>query len=86
MFDYRREEMGIFQVVEIFSEWIIPFLMKKFNKNISCQQSLPQKNCKLLMNHMLTIVQTEEAMKMILSGKPVYAEDHAQIVSAEKKY
>lgn len=84
MFDYRREEMGIFQV-EIFSEWIIPFLMKKFNKKHILSAEFTAEELQAIDESYANYRANEEAMKMILSGKPVYAEDYAQIVSAEKE-
>jgi hypothetical protein len=38
MFDYRREEMGIF-LVEIFTDWIIPYLIKEIQQSTySCSR------------------------------------------------
>lgn len=84
MFDYRREEMGIFQV-EVFTEWIIPFLMSKFNKAHILSAEFTAEELAAIDDSFANYRANEEAMKMILSGKPVYAEDYAQIVSAEKE-
>ena len=84
MFDYRREEMGIFQV-EIFSEWIIPFLMKKFNKKHILSSEFTAEELQAIDESFANYRANEKAMELILSGKPVYAEDYQMIVSAEKE-
>ena len=83
MFDYRREEMGIF-LTEMFNEWIIPFLIKKLNKAHILRAEFSEEELKAIDDSFANYIANEEAIKSILSGKPVYAEDYAKMVAGTK--
>ena len=83
MFDYRREEMGIF-LVEIFTDWIIPYLLKKFNKAHILNAEFTAEELVAIDESYSNYRANEEAMKTMESGTPVYAEDYAKLVEAEK--
>lgn len=83
MFDYRREEMGIFQV-EIFTDWIIPFLLKKFNKAHILAAEFTPDELIAIDDSFANYEANQKVKQMILSGNPVYAEDYAKLVSETK--
>ena len=83
MFDYRREEMGIF-LVEIFTDWIIPYLLKKFNKAHILNAEFTAEELVAIDESYSNYRANEEAIKTMESGTPVYAEDYAKLVEAEK--
>lgn len=82
MFDYRREEMGIFQV-EVFTEWIIPFLIKKFNKPHILAAEFSPEELNQIDKDFGTFQANEKVNKLIDSGKLVYAEDYGAVLEAE---
>lgn len=84
MFDYRREEMGIF-LVEVFTDWVIPYLIKKFNRKHILAAEFTAEELKAIDDSYAKYRANEEAMKTIESGTPVYAEDYAKLVEAEKE-
>lgn len=84
MFDYRREEMGIFQV-EIFTDWIIPFLLKKFNKAHILAAEFTPEELVAIDDSFATYDANEKMKEMILNGTPVYAEDYAKLVASTKE-
>lgn len=84
MFDYRREEMGIF-LVEVFTDWVIPYLIKKFNRKHILAAEFSAEELEAIDTSYANYRANEEAMKIIESGTPVYAEDYAKIVEAEKE-
>lgn len=83
MFDYRREEMGIFQV-EIFTEWIIPFLLKRFNKAHILSAEFTPDELIAIDDSFANYEANQKVKQMILSGNPVYAEDYAKLVAETK--
>jgi len=84
MFDYRREEMGIF-LTELFNDWILPYLIKKINKEHILRAEFSQEELKAIDESFATAEANKEAMDIILSGKPVYREDYDKIVSGYKE-
>lgn len=82
-FDYRREEMGILQV-EIFTDWIIPFLIKKFNKKHILSAEFTNEELSAIDDSYATYSANQQAMDMILSGKPVYESNYEEIVNLNK--
>lgn len=84
MFDYRREEMGIF-LVEIFTDWIIPFLIKKLNKAHILAAEFSAEELQALDENYATFKANETVNKLIENGKVVYAEDYKKLVEAEKQ-
>jgi hypothetical protein len=83
MFDYRREEMGIF-LVEIFTDWIIPYLLKKFNKAHILAAEFSPEELKAIDDSFANYEATMKMKESILSGKPVYAEDYSKLVQETK--
>lgn len=83
MFDYRREEMGIF-LVEIFTDWIIPYLLKKFNKAHILAAEFTPEELKAIDDSFANYDATMKMKESILSGNPVYAEDYAKLVQETK--
>lgn len=84
MFDYRREEMGIF-LVEIFTDWIIPFLIKKLNKAHILAAEFSAEELQALDENYATFRANELVKENILSGKPIYAEDYKGLIDATKE-
>jgi len=83
MFDYRREEMGIF-LTEVFNEWVLPYLIKKLNKGHILRAEFSTEELKAIDDSYSNYVANEKVMKLILSGKPIYAEEYAQVVAGIK--
>ncbi len=83
MFDYRREEMGIF-LVEIFTDWIIPYLLKKFNKAHILAAEFTPEELKMIDDSFSNYQANQKMKEAILAGKPVYAEDYVKMVQETK--
>lgn len=83
MFDYRREEMGIF-LTEVFNEWVLPYLIKKLNKGHILRAEFTAEELKSIDDSYANYVANEKVMKLILSGKPIYAEEYEQVVKGIK--
>lgn len=84
MFDYRREEMGIF-LTEVFTDWVIPFLIKKFNRKHILRSEFSAEELAAIDDSYANYRANEEVMKKIESGTPVYAEDFPKYVQATKE-
>lgn len=84
MFDYRREEMGIFQV-EIFTDWIIPFLLKRFNKAHILAGEFTAEELVAIDDSFANYEANQKVKESILSGTPVYAEDYTKLVNDTKE-
>lgn len=84
MFDYRREEMGIFQV-EIFTDWIIPFLLKRFNRKHILASEFSPEELQALDESFANYRATNQAKEIILSGKLVFSEDFSDFVDTIKE-
>lgn len=84
MFDYRREEAGIF-LTEVFTDWVLPYLIKKLNKKHILRAEFSQEELKAIDDSFANYMANEEVMNRILSGKPVYAEDYDKLVSGTKE-
>lgn len=83
MFDYRREEMGIF-LVEIFTDWIIPYLLKKFNKAHILAAEFTAEELVAIDDSFANYEANTKMKELVLSGTPVYAEDYAKMVADTK--
>ena len=83
-FDYRREEMGIF-LVELFTDWIIPYLIKKTNKAHILSAEFTPDELLAIDDSYATYKANQEVIDTILSGKPVYASDYADLVRVNKE-
>lgn len=84
MFDYRREEMGIF-LTELFTDWVLPYLIKKINKAHILRAEFSADELKAIDDSFANDKANKEVMDLILSGKPVYAEDYTKIVEGYKE-
>lgn len=83
-FDYRREEMGIF-LVELFTDWIIPYLIKKLNKAHILSAEFSTEELNAIDDSYATFKTNEQVMELILSGKPIYQSDYADLVKVNKE-
>lgn len=83
MFDYRREEMGIF-LTEVFTDWIIPFLLKKLNKKHILRAEFTPDELKAIDDSYANYIANQQVIEKILSGTPVYADEYGQYVQAVK--
>lgn len=83
-FDYRREEMGIF-LVELFTDWIIPYLIKKLNKAHILSAEFSTEELNAIDDSYATFKTNEQVMELILSGKPIYQSDYAELVNVNKE-
>lgn len=83
MFDYRREEMGIF-LVEIFTDWIIPYLLKKFNKAHILAAEFTPDELAAIDDSFANFEANQKVKASILAGNPIYAEDYAKLVAETK--
>lgn len=84
MFDYRREEMGIW-LTEMFTDWIIPYLIDKLSKGHILRAEFTAEELKAIDDSYANYVANEEVSKKILAGTPVYAEDYPLYVTAIKE-
>lgn len=84
MFDYRREEMGIF-LTEMFTDWIIPYLLKKLSKGHILRAEFTPEELKAIDDSYANYMANEEVTKKILSGTPIYAEDYPIYANAIKE-
>lgn len=75
MFDYRREDMGIF-LTEIFDDWVIPYLMKKFNKQHLLSFDFSAEELKMIDTNFATNDANSKTIDAILAGKLVTPEDY----------
>lgn len=73
MFDYRREDMGIF-LTEIFDDWVIPYLMKKFNKQHLLSFDFSAEELKMIDTNFATNDANSKTIDAILAGKLVTPE------------
>lgn len=76
MFDYRREEFGIF-LTEIFDDWVIPYLMKKFNKQHLLAFDFSAEELKMIDDNFATNEANNKAIEAILNGNLVTPEEYA---------
>lgn len=72
-FDYRREDLGLF-LQEVFSDWIIPHLIKRFNQKHILSSDFTADELKMIDNNFATAYANNEAKKKILNGEFVSAE------------
>lgn len=84
LFDYRREEAGIF-LVEVFTDWVIPHLLKNFNKQHILSAEFSVEELKAIDDSYANHMANEEVNKLLDSGKPVYKEDYEQLKSGYKE-
>jgi len=75
MFDYRREDMGIF-LTEIFNDWVIPYLMKKFNKQHLLAYEFSAEELKMIDTNFATNQANDKTIEAILNGQVHKEEDY----------
>lgn len=80
-FDYRREEAGIFWV-ETLTDWVVPYLIKKINKDHILSSDFSSDELKIIDSAFSTYEANTRVKEAILSGKIVTAEDYSQAVDA----
>lgn len=73
MFDYRREEAGLF-ITEIFEDWVLPFCIKRFNKEHILAFEFSSDELKMIDKSFATFNANQLAKETMLSGKLVTPE------------
>lgn len=74
-FDYRREEAGIF-ITEIFNDWVIPFLIKKLNREHILSSDFSAEELKMIDDNFARYTANQKAKDAILDGKLITQEDY----------
>ena len=75
MFDYRREDAGIF-LTDLFTDWIIPYLIQKFNKAHILAFDFSTDELKMIDENFATNEANNKVIDLILSGKIATQEDY----------
>lgn len=74
-FDYRKEDAGIF-ITEIFEDWVLPYLINKFNKQHVLSYDFSAEELKMIDDSFASNVANEKAIDAILEGKLVTTEEY----------
>lgn len=73
VFKNLQEDLGLF-IVEIFNDWIMPFLMKRLNSAHILSHDFSLEELQEIDNNFATHTANDMAIQMMLSGKPVSAQ------------
>lgn len=79
-FDYRKEEMGLFQQ-EIMTDWVLPHLAKKINKKHILSSEYSPSELKAINKAFALSKANSKFIDLILDGKAVTTEDYDNYVS-----
>ena len=83
-FDYRREEAGIFWR-EVFNDWVIPYIVKKINKQHILASDYSSEELEMI-DDLFSKYEAEKIVwEMIEAGKPVYAGQREQLIETIKE-
>lgn len=74
IFDYRREQMGIF-IEDLIDDWVMPFLMKKINKQHILQAQFDMNELEMLDDAFTTYSTNQTIINRILDGEIVTQAD-----------
>lgn len=74
LFDYKREQMGIF-LTEVFTDWVIPYLLKKVNREHILSETYTDEERKLIDREFTKYNSAKWAKEKALSGKVVSTEE-----------
>jgi len=75
IFDYRREEMGIF-IQDIIVDWVLPYLSKKINKKHILNAEFADDELAMIDESFATSKVNTEVVEMILDGEVITQEDY----------
>lgn len=81
IFDYRREQMGIF-IEDMIDDWVMPHLMKKINKQHILEAQFDITELEMLDNSFTTFAANQKMIDAILDGQVVTKADY----EAEKAF
>src|SRR4029077_14443304 len=70
IFDYRREEMGIF-IREIYRDWILPFLVKQIRRTTEFVGEMTPDEVQIISQLIAEYETKSMVKKTVLSGKPI---------------
>lgn len=84
-FDHRREEMGIF-IVELFNDWIMPYLVKKINKEHILSSDYTADELKKLDANYAKNMALDAAKEVILSGKLYTQEEYEAAITGYAEF
>ena len=85
LFDYRRQELGIF-LKEVFDEWVIPFLIKKINKKHILSSDFSHDELKTIDSAFATEEANKQFIERILKGEEVTQETYDQIFNMQLEF
>lgn len=84
-FDYRREEAGIFWT-EVFMEWVLPFLIKKINKQHILASDFSNEELAMI-DEAFSVSEANELVKQrILSGEFPSREEYESYIAGQKEF
>jgi hypothetical protein len=84
-FDHRREEMGIF-IVELFNDWILPHLAKKFNKAHILSSDFSAEELKALDDNYSNYHANQWVKEQVLNSKIATQEDYESMKQSHKEF
>lgn len=80
-FDYRREEAGIFWT-EVLMDWVLPYLIKKINKEHILASDFSTEELKTIDKAFALNEANNRVKEAVLSGQIVSAEEYEQAIDA----
>lgn len=83
LFNYRREEMGLW-LVEVFEDWIIPELTKKINKAHILSMNFTPDELKFIDDSFATSVANQKAVDAVMEGKILTQADYDAFIQGAK--
>jgi len=84
-FDYRREEAGIFWV-EVLTDWVVPYLIKKINKEHILSSEFSPDELKIIDTAFSNYETNNRVKESILSGKIVTSEEYDKAIDAFSQF
>lgn len=78
-FDYRREEAGIFWT-EVFTEWVLPYIVKQINKEHILASDFSSEELAYIDENFAIYQANQKANDAILSGRIITQEDLDQFI------
>ena len=84
LFDQRREEAGIFWS-EIYMEWVLPYLIKKLNKEHVLTSEWSMEELNMIDEAFATYNTNRKLIEMVIDGKEVSPEIQDELMRLEKE-
>lgn len=84
-FDYRREEAGIFWT-EVFTEWVLPYIVKQINKEHILASDFSAEELAYIDENFATYQANQVAKDAILSGRIITQEDLDQFIEFQLQF